>query len=250
MKILISIANYGDSQLNYLNTIIDEFRSYKRYDITINVHSTVPVYRKDINLTLYDPSIKTKLVSVHRKEFVNSIEDYDLFLYTENDILIKEETIDTFLKYELLLDINHCLGFIRYEKLPNDENIYITPDVFFNVPKRGMDNNNININNISYFTLQNDHQGCWILSQNKLKNIISNFQFISDTSNLESGASEIYSKWIHGINGVKGGPIIKIYTKNKEDLDKCLIHHLSDKYCSPSYRMNTYQWLTSEIKTI
>ena len=49
MKILVSMASYGSKNLDLLNKVIDEYKSYKKYDVTINVHCTVPLKRDDVN---------------------------------------------------------------------------------------------------------------------------------------------------------------------------------------------------------
>lgn len=232
MKILISIANFGDKQLNYLNTVIDEYRSYKKYDITINVHSTVKLDRNDICLIYHDPTSVGRVAYLHRQEFVDLKNEYDMFLFSENDILIKEEAIDTYLKYNSLLPVNYCLGFIRYEKKsidnPLDKNFYCLDQW----PRVGhINTKNITVNENSYFILQNPFQSCFLLSQDRLNFVINNHDFLkTDYNGIESSSGGIYVNW-----GNSGGVINKVCTRNLEDLKKCLIHHLPDRHCNTPY---------------
>jgi hypothetical protein len=48
MKILISIATYGSKNLKYLNQIIDNYKSFTKYNIDIIVNGTDVIQRNDI----------------------------------------------------------------------------------------------------------------------------------------------------------------------------------------------------------
>ena len=43
MKILISLVNYGATQLQHLKKVIDCYRSYEKYEVKIVVSSDIPV---------------------------------------------------------------------------------------------------------------------------------------------------------------------------------------------------------------
>lgn len=219
MKIFISIPNYGDSQLQYLHQIITEFKSYKNYDVTIYVHTTCDV---DINvdkLILYNDNIKDELTNKHRAEMCSMVsQPYDLYMYVENDILIKEEAIDCFVKYSKLLPINHCLGFLRFEKRHIGDALYL-PDMHPNWPTIISNTNN-------YFTINNQHQGCYILTKEQLQYVINNSDYTRYHTGCEHNASDIF----YGFNN--NGCIHKVYSKDINDLKRCLIHHLSNRFCT------------------
>lgn len=254
MRLLVLISNYGDSQLSYLNMVIDTYLTYKNYDVTVEVDSTVPIGRKDIKETLRDPSIRNFLACVHRKRFIERQDDYDLFLYGENDVLIKESAIDTYLKYDKSFAFNECLGFIRYEVRENNDNLYF-PDINAHWPT--IKEKNIQKNGQTFFQLHNVHQGCWLLNQEKLKFVINysdftlaSFQTVAhDTPGiLESGASSVFVGWERGVMN-------KYLTQNTDDLRNCLVHHMSNKYCrlqEPIWQDQpgpmTFNQLTGELK--
>jgi len=175
-KLLISILNYGNHQSSYLKMIEDEFRNYKEFEVTI-LHG------------------ETKLS--HRTDLYNKIEEYDLFLYVENDIRIKEDAILAYLKYDWEIPINNCIGFIRYENRPNSDIKYI-PDQNPNLA-RGCEiiENILEINGKKYFTLLNVHQGCWLLTRKKLKEAAKSLNFYSlpHPAKLECAASGLFSNW-------------------------------------------------------
>lgn len=224
-KILVSIANYGDGQLPYLNQIITEFKSYKDFDVTINVHTTVDLNIDGINVIKYPDSIKSLLTFKHRSEFYDQQEDFDLFLYDENDMLIKEDAIKTFIKYDDKLPQDTCIGFLRYELKNNDDNIYLLEmNPHWGEPIKSK---NLNIVNSMYFQASNVHQGCWLLSKEKLKIAMTSGNYFKEINSLETGASGIFEDWSELRGNIK-----KVFPQNKEDLQRCFIHHLSNKYAS------------------
>lgn len=229
MKVLISIATYGTKNLKYLNQVIDEYRSYKKYDIDIIIHGTVPIDRNDVKFITHSNPKNT--VYFHRNDFVDNQNNYDLFIFTEDDILIKEETIDIYLKYNNLLPINYCLGFLRFEN--TIERIKYLIDLWINVPGHNFIKDfELNINNQSYFSVTNVHQSCYVLTKEKLQFIINERKYaISDlqyTSNiLESASSSIFSDW------TPSGVFNKVIPISIQDISKCFIEHLPGNHCNP-----------------
>lgn len=231
---LVSIPDFLGNQMPFLNAVLDEYRSYKKYDVTINVHSTVQIPRTDINLIFHDPKKVARLAYVHRQEFFEARNDYDLYLFSENDILIKEETVDTYLKYADVLPGDHCLGFIRFEKRviddPNDPTLYCI-DLWPHVGYMAADN--VVINGNPYFVLRNPHQSCYLLTRAQLNFAIGNSSYLrTDWVGLESAASGVYKNWEHA-----DGALRKVWTRNKEDLKKCLVGHISNVHCNAPYRV-------------
>jgi len=223
MKILVSLSSYGNKNLHYLNSIVDEYKSYKKYDIFIDVHCTVPIERTDINQIIHENPSTTSLF--HRKDFIEKQNDYDLFIFSEYDMLIREHCIDTFLKYDKLLPIDYCLGFIRYENTPENEEYLI--DLWKNISGY----NYIHSVNNEYFEVSNVHQACYVLTKEKLKFVIQNSDFDIDTlsgNGPEMASSGIFKNWPIGPKGL----ITKVLPKNK-DIDFCFIHHMADCHCNP-----------------
>jgi len=223
-KLRVSIANYSDKQLNYLNKVIDEYRSYKNYEVDINIHSTILIGRNDVKTTLHDAS--GKMVYFHRQEFIDCRNDYDLYLYSENDMLIKEDTMDTFVKYSKILPIDHALSFIRYEKINNEGEMYF-PDLWPHVGH--VKSPWYVINETPYFILTNPHQCYWLLTKESLNHSIDNTNFlINGDPGTETASTGVYEGWPHGgANGV----IKRVWTLNKDDLMKCFVHHLPNWHC-------------------
>lgn len=250
MKLLVSIPDYRGNQMQFLNKVIDEYRSYKKYDVTINIHSTVDIPRTDINLVKYDPTKVDRLAYVHRQEFINLRNDYDLYIFSENDILIKEELIDLFLKYDNLLPENYCIGCMRYEQRPiddpTDNNLYCI-DIW---PHTGhILDKNVTINGNEYFIVRNPFQSFFLLTKKQLNYVIDNCQFHrTDWPGIETSSAGIYRNWEHA-----DGVINKVWTRNKEDLKKCLVHHISNVHIDfphPYKYLGEYHKTTSTFDSL
>jgi hypothetical protein len=246
MKLLISLSSYGDKNLDLLNKAIEKYKSYKKYDVSIDVHCTVDLNRNDINQIVHENPKTTSLF--HRKDFIRELENYDLFLFAEYDMVIEESSIDTYLKYDKQLPIDYCLGFIRYENTP--ENTKYLIDLWKNISGYNyISNLDLEIQNTKYFTTTNVHQACYLLTKQKLLYIINNTEYnYSDlgTLGVESSSSSIFSSWPLGPRGI----INKVLPINKNDLLNCLIHHSADCHCNPPGVNSTPEVFRSNTITI
>jgi hypothetical protein len=229
MKLLVSLSSYGDKNLHLMNQVIDTYKSFKKYEVNIDVHCTVPVNRSDINEIVHTNPPTTCLF--HRKDFIHKQEDYDLFIFAEYDMLIKEECIDTYVKYDKILPEDYSLGFIRYENTPENDQYLI--DLWQNIPNYNyIEDRSLKVNGVDYFTLNNVHQACYVLTQSKLKYVIKNTQYDVDSlqgHGPELASSGIFSKWPIGPRGI----INKVLPLNFDDLNNCFIHHMADCHCNP-----------------
>lgn len=213
MKIKICISNYGVSQLDHLHTVIAEFKKYKKYEVDIKVFTTVSVEENHI---LYPESITTSLPFMCREEMVNDINNYDLFIYNENDHLITENNIDCFLEVSKDLKPNQVCGFIQYEEIYGAKILVHNPYYGTLIGKK-YDN---------LFTCTNNHQGCWILLKKDLIEVVKSGNFLVDPhyvtyGMLEQGASDPYTSC-----GME-----KVFPLDLLSLERLMIKHLPFKYC-------------------
>ena len=176
MKTLVAIANFGTKNEMYLKRVLQEYRSMTRYQFDIVVFSDIP---KDIGqgievvvgLPTKDP---WSLPFGHKALFAERMLQYDLFIYSEDDILITERNIDAFVEMTKILPEKYIAGFIRYEisetgrKYYNDfhNRFHWDPN---SVLKIGEDI-------FAYYT--NEHSGCFILTQGQLQKAINSGGFL------------------------------------------------------------------------
>lgn len=228
MRVLVCIATYGVKNLKYLDQVINEYNSFKKYNVDIVINGTEKIYRK--NVLFIEHQNPKNTVFFHRKDIIDRKEDYDLYIFSEDDILISEDAIDTYLKYDKNLPIDYCLGFLRFEKV-SENNRYLI-DLWLNVQNYNyIKNNKIIINSIEYFQVTNPHQSSWILTRDKLNYVINNTEFIinnTDNLGLETGATGLFKNWPFGPPGI----IDKVYPLNISDLKNCFIEHLPGNHCN------------------
>lgn len=141
-SILAVLVNYGTEQLNYLELVIKNLKSFENYDVTVVVHTNVPldsikgidkvtVFDKTTGIrSLNDFLVRKKwgkqwsgrlinwrfLPMTCRKVIDAEANNYDYFLFTENDHLWEEHHIDDYIRYESLLPENRIAGLIQYEE--------------------------------------------------------------------------------------------------------------------------------------
>ena len=110
------------SRFEYVNKIILETNKYV-YQTDIFIHTNVE-WSKDL-LSAYNNGNITVIVHGLSNEnpfylswkcrpvLLTQVDDYDIFMYIEDDMLVPTESINYWLKYkDMLLEQNYNLGFI------------------------------------------------------------------------------------------------------------------------------------------
>ena len=220
MKILVAIANHGNKNMGFLNTVIKEYQSMS-YSIDIVVLSNIP--------KVLDPGIEVKvglssknpwsLPFGHKKLFAERANDYDLFIYSEDDTLITENNIRAFLNVTRILPEHEIVGFLRFELDPHGRKYYSTVHSHFHwVPDSVK---SIGVHTFACFT--NDHSACYMLTRKQLKMAIDSGGFLVDPHDerydlLVTAATDPYTQC--GLSKV-------ICISHLKDFE---IHHLPDIY--------------------
>jgi len=233
MKILVLISNYGTSQLNFCQNLIDELNSIEEYKFTIKVFST-----QNNTLNNCEEFITN---SYTNNEFSRAIYDFlydfnfsefDYILFTENDLFFTKENFETFFKYQKLINQNEfSIGFWRYE-LKN--NLKLLIDLGYDDRKISFLNKKVFISLTEdkvFFRTKAVHQGCWFLGSDIVKKLLID---ISIGHTLEDKVSNFYfsEEWPGNTNGIK--QILPFM-----EFENLLIHHQPNKY------VNIYQDLPS-----
>lgn len=155
LRILVTIASFDFMQLPHLEEVLDGFRDlcYAGSNVDIVIYTTVvyPVAFIDMfndRLRCNNPSpnagltttmmlkpnhVRLHLVDFHRQLFYDRIDQYDVFIYTEDDIRISPTTVAAYLhetnRVESIVGPEHAtdfnVGIVRYE-YDFPENIVIT----------------------------------------------------------------------------------------------------------------------------
>ena len=271
---LVIIANYGSKQVKYLKRIIQEYNNFRKYKVKVILISTEHIkglkYKNlDIKQEIFDASLGYWLAHRHKKFIAENKDEFDIFVYSENDMLITEENIDVFAKHSKNLSKTNLVpGFLRYETNNGKDKYLIdlhpnhaanripfyfaTKHIISMLPEKTalalglhpiIRKSNIQINGKRYFEVQNLHQGSYVLTKSQLKTVLGSGNYFNEKNNYagvrEGAASNVYAKC--GITKVIG----------QDDLENSLIHHLPDKYARMHPTYTKKQAITLEgLKTL
>ena len=221
MRILVAISSFGTSQDQYLLQMIEEYRSMP-FDLDIVVLSNIPkevAPGVEVIVGLPDEKDPWSLVYAHKSLFAKRAEDYDLFIHTENDILITESHIRSFLKVSAVLHDDEITGFMRFEAGPDGETNF--PDVHASFHWDGRSVVTRGEYTLAYFT--NEQAACYLLTREQLRRAIHSGGYVvaphlGKYGICESAATDPYTQC-----GFK--KLICI-----SHVDEFLVHHMSNKY--------------------
>jgi hypothetical protein len=139
LKILVAIASYDFSQFPLLEEVLDSYHDIcvAGAKIDLYIHTVVPYSVALIDLlnarmncdgmemivTIVSPAVRLNLVDFHRPLFYEKIHDYDLFIYSEDDIKVSPTTVKAYLdetrRIEELVGtspaVDYNVGIVRYE---------------------------------------------------------------------------------------------------------------------------------------
>jgi hypothetical protein len=143
LKILVVIAAFDFSQLPHLEEVLSAYHDLcaggSHVDVIIHATVAYPVTLIDLlnsrftcedftmTIVLKPKSLRLFLVDEHRKVFYEKIHEYDLFIYTEDDIRVTPTTVATYMMetqfIESMLEGNDKqlkpsdfnVGIVRYE---------------------------------------------------------------------------------------------------------------------------------------
>jgi 2-polyprenyl-3-methyl-5-hydroxy-6-metoxy-1,4-benzoquinol methylase len=169
MKILVAIANHGTKNRKYLDRLLQAYRAMP-FDVHVVVLSDQPKdLGDDVEVRVGAPtSDPWSLPFAHQKIFAGRINEFDLFIYSEDDVLITERNVKAFVEVTENLREDEIAGFLRSEEGP-DGTLYC-PEAhgqFHWVPnslrRRGA-------NALAVFT--SEHSACYVLTRKQLQKAI------------------------------------------------------------------------------
>jgi hypothetical protein len=142
IRILIAIAAFDFSQLPHLEEVLDAYQDLcvsgaAKVDVVIHATIAYPVTLIDLfnsrlvpackdtfslTIVLKTPSLRLHLVDCHRTLFYERLDQYDLFIYTEDDIRVSPRVVaaylsETYSLQNVLKDryVDFNVGIVRYE---------------------------------------------------------------------------------------------------------------------------------------
>jgi len=116
LKLLAVLVNYGEEQLSYLEQVVRALKMFTKYEVFVVVQSNIPldiIGIDEVNVVELDDYQLLPLTC--RKVIWDKRNDFDMFLYGENDHLFEEYHLDNHFAYSNLLPSNRISGLIQYE---------------------------------------------------------------------------------------------------------------------------------------
>jgi hypothetical protein len=240
MKILVAIANWGTKNDEYLARLIQEYRSMP-FDVRVVVFSNI---QKAVapGAELFFLDLRNKdprsLPFLHKKMFADHVNEYDLFIYSEDDTLITESNIRAYMKACSVLKEDEIPGFFRFERGANGE---------FNYPEvHGpfhWDCQSVRRREESVFaSFTNEHAACYALTRHQLERAIASGGFLVEPHRgtydlICSAATDPYTQC--GFEKVIG----------ISSLADFLVHHLPNRYVGTKFGVGEPE-LRSQIEAL
>lgn len=191
------------------------------YPVDIVVLSNIPKeLGPNVEVRVGLPSKNPRsLPFAHKKLFAERANDYDLFIYSEDDTLITERHINAFLDVTRVLPQHQIAGFLRYEVDRFGKKFYSTVHSHFHWIPQSVER----IGDYCFARFTNDHSACHLLTRKQLKMVIDSGGYLVNPHDerygiLETAATDPYTQC--GLSKV-------ICISHLQDFE---LHHLPDIY--------------------
>jgi hypothetical protein len=233
MKILSTLACYAGNSNPYVRLVVEELK--KVSDVVIFSPEIINI--EDTKTEIRSKELGHGLVFEPRQYILDHLDEYDYFLYNEDDIFISKESLQFAIEVNENLiqhNIQYNVGFLRYE-LENNIPEFVDLAPYNSVHLGGNGVTDIiryitNIKNQYYFNAWNPHSGNFLLSREQVKLLHANGYFTTYPQAtycgiLESGAT--------GFNDT-----VRKFTP-VQDYKKLMVHHMSNKYIFNPVKVST-----------
>ena len=175
LKVLVCIAYYGVENEAYVEQVIDEYRSMD-YDVHIVVLTerwkSIDGVEQIVGLPCSDPY---SLPFAHKPIFRDRADDYDLFVYTEDDTLVRQCNIEAFLWATSVLPSDRVAGFLRTEVAPDGTRRCSSVHNHFHWDPTSA----LRADGEVFAEYTNPHGACYVLTREQLRVCLDSGRFMS-----------------------------------------------------------------------
>jgi len=175
MKLLVTIASYGNNNDRYLERVLSEYRSLP-YDTDIVVLSNIhKELGSNIEVITGLPARNPRSLPFgHKPVFAKRRNDYDLFIYSEDDMLVTRRNIEAFLRVTTLLPPDQLAGFFQWESYPDGRLFFPAVHNWW----RWRPDSVQSVGEYTYAQYTNYHSACYVLTREQLNRAISSGGFL------------------------------------------------------------------------
>ncbi len=160
------LENFNDYQLNQIHIVIDtNIREKTEKILEKNTNTNNHTIEIHAHENLDHPY---NLTWSHREDMLKQIENYDIFLYLEDDILIPWENFQYWLEEnQAIVEYGYLRGFLRVEN--SEDNTLYSVD-FTEIT---IDPEIIEIAGKNYFQPQYPYHACWLYDRQQMRQFIN-----------------------------------------------------------------------------
>lgn len=175
VRMLVAIANHGERNREHVRRVIQAYRSMPFAVDIVVLSDTAKDYgegvRVQVGLPTSDP---WSLPFGHKALFAQCADRYDLFVYSEDDVLIRTPNVLAFMQAAEVLPGPLVPGFVRYELYPDGSRSY--PDI--HGPFHWIADSVQRTGKYVHARLSNDHSACYMLTRAQLQHAIASGGFL------------------------------------------------------------------------
>lgn len=237
--VLAVLVNYGESQLHHLEEMVKSLKSFKKYRVSVIVNSNIPLDIESIDHVNVIQLEDYQLLPLTCKQVLwHYRNEFDVFVFGENDHLFLEHHIDKHLEYVDILPHDRISGLIQYEE--NETGRYY-PAYHAHY---GWDMNSVEEyggKKFAHFT--NVHQATFILTQKQLLRIGKLYDFTQFFQPSHYSVKCKVNTDIYQFCGMK--KVICI-----SDFEENLIHHLPDRYIDHHLSVKSDEVMRADLKIL
>ncbi len=178
MRTLVAIANYGTSHEAYCVQLIEAYQASGRdlgaVDIVV-FSDTAKDYGSDVEVVVGLPeSNPWSLPFGHRKLFYERRMSHDLYIYTEDDVLIGAGNVRVFLEATAVLPEDRIAGFLIFETDDCGRKYLVNAHGGYHWEPKSIETHGGH--SFAYFT--NEHSACYMLTAHQLHLAIASGGFV------------------------------------------------------------------------
>jgi 2-polyprenyl-3-methyl-5-hydroxy-6-metoxy-1,4-benzoquinol methylase len=241
LKVLAVIANYGEQNREHLLRVLAELIRMP-FDDTIVILSDLP---KDLGV---DVSVRVGLPGksswslpfAYKSVFSERANNFDLYVYCEDDVLITERHVRAFLAATTVLPDNLIAGFTRFEYGEDGKKYFI--DIFraFHFVPGTV----YAFGDQTFGALSNEHSGCFMLTRRHLTRALASPNFLKGPRHESYGMPETAATDPYTQCGLR--KLVSI-----SHFDDFVVHHLPNKYCKrPTHRLASAEIVYSQLNRL
>jgi 2-polyprenyl-3-methyl-5-hydroxy-6-metoxy-1,4-benzoquinol methylase len=178
VRALVAIAHYGTKNRPFLDRVISEYQAME--DLVVDMVVLTEVHKPYLPssvrqvIGLPDPA-PWSLPFGHRPLFIRAVDDYDLFIYSEDDTLIEWRNIEAFLQVSASLPDTYLPGFTRYEVGPHGERNYNDVHSRYHWDPTSVFTHDGQV----FASFTNEHSACYVLTAQQLRRCIRSGGFVT-----------------------------------------------------------------------